>query len=136
MARLFGDIQTKLLCVLLAIGLWFFVSQLRKENYRPGESEMSTLRIVDVPVQLEGVHATRVTAEPSDVAITVQWRRKDALPGEALSRIYAVIPAKTADTERIYSLTTQDFVLPPGWLLVEVTPSKINLTPLKHGEDE
>ncbi len=136
MLRLFAHIQIKVICLLLAFGLWFFVAHLREGSSRsPAGQNMSTLRIADVPVQLQGMYATQLAADPPTVQITVQWRREDIFQYPLFKEIYAVIPAEAADTRRIYSLNMHNFVLPPGWLLVEVEPEKIILNPLVQNSD-
>ena len=134
MVRWFAHLEIKLMCLLLALGLWFYVTHLRQGMALSSEPTLSTLHLLDVPVQLKGATTAQWIPEPPVIHITVQWRIQDPVQYSALDEIYAVIPTDTVDSNEPttairYELKSQDFVLPPGWRLIEVTPKQVTLKP-------
>lgn len=134
MNRLLTNWHIKLICVLLAFGLWFFVAHLSQERAQPKLFALNVSQILGVPVRLQGEQTTNLTLEPSQIAITVEWRRQDPVPYSALRSIYAVIPVESVDSKQLYSLSARNLVLPPGWRVLEIHPSEITLKPTSQGE--
>ena len=136
MKRLLENFQAKLICFLLAWGLWFYTTHLRHTIVYPEEPPLSVLQITEVPLRLEGTHAAHLKVDPPSVQLTLRWSPQDPVSYAALQQIYAVVRAEAADTIRNYRLTPQDFVLPPGWLLEEITPRQVTLIPILPTDKE
>ena len=132
--RLFDNIEIKLICLLLAVIMWFYANNPRGTEtidqiiaIRRGDREKITFR--EVPIELIELSSSQIRwkAEPSEISLEVKCPAAEV----EISNFQAVVKLTQKDEEeRRVTLTAENVELPEGLVFVKAMPSEIKITPV------
>jgi YbbR domain-containing protein len=126
--RLFDNIEIKLICLLLAIIMWFYANNPRGTEtidqimaIRRGDRDK--IMFHEVPIELSDSQI-RWRAEPSEISVEVKCPTAEI----EIGNFQAVVKLTQKDEEeRRVTLSAENVELPEGLVFVKAMPSEIRL---------